>query len=215
MIRGFGALRQELIGFGKRGLLEKMGLFRRVQFSRDSGEVWESRDCREPPDCGKQRRIRPFSREIPEILEILEILEIPPGFLKTEHESNCYLAMPIILKALKLGHQSNSTTLSVCIYIYSYSYFCRWVILQVLALKGFLFLQFDAVSATEWQRNPRNIRRRQREDKEKKGKIVTQMGGVCHIYASPCQLKGMSFHRYCDANGSCDAFQKHCTEGSM
>ena len=36
-------------GFGKRGLLEK-GSFQKSPFSR------------EPPDCGKERRIRPFSR---------------------------------------------------------------------------------------------------------------------------------------------------------
>ena len=45
-----------VIGFGKRGLLEK-GSFQKRPLSR------EFRDSREPPDCGKQRRIRPFSRE--------------------------------------------------------------------------------------------------------------------------------------------------------
>ena len=46
-----------LIGFGKRGLLEK-GSFQKSPFSRGL-----PRDSREPPDCGKQRRIRPFSKE--------------------------------------------------------------------------------------------------------------------------------------------------------
>ena len=49
------------IGFGKRGLLEK-GSFQKSPFSRDSREFRDSRDFRGPPDCGKQRRIRPFSR---------------------------------------------------------------------------------------------------------------------------------------------------------
>ena len=56
-----------LVGFGK-GVFWKRGLFRKSPFSR------ELRDSREPPDCGKQRTIRPFSgeisREFPEILEI-------------------------------------------------------------------------------------------------------------------------------------------------
>ena len=43
------------VGFGKRGLLEK-GSFQKSPFSRDS------RDFRDPPDCEKQRRIRPLSR---------------------------------------------------------------------------------------------------------------------------------------------------------
>ena len=50
------------VGFGKRGLLEK-GSFQKGPFSRDSGEFRDSRDSREPPDCGKERRIRPFSRD--------------------------------------------------------------------------------------------------------------------------------------------------------
>ena len=50
------------IGFGKRGLLEK-GSFQKSPFARDSIEYRDSRDPREPPDCGKQRRIRPFSRD--------------------------------------------------------------------------------------------------------------------------------------------------------
>ena len=41
----------------KKGLLEK-GSFQKSPFSRDSREVGDSR---EPTDCGKQRRIRPFS----------------------------------------------------------------------------------------------------------------------------------------------------------
>ena len=50
------------IGFGKRGLLEK-GSFQKSPFSRDSREFRDSRDFSEPPDCGKQRRIPPFSRD--------------------------------------------------------------------------------------------------------------------------------------------------------
>ena len=51
-----------LIGFGKRGLLEK-GSFQKSPFSRDSREFRDSRDFRESPNSGKQRRIRPFSRD--------------------------------------------------------------------------------------------------------------------------------------------------------
>ena len=54
------------IGFGKRGLLEK-GSFQKSPFSRDSREFRDSRDFRGPPDCGKQRRIQPFSRDSREI----------------------------------------------------------------------------------------------------------------------------------------------------
>ena len=63
------------VGVGKRGLLEK-GSFQKSPFFRDSREFRDPRDSREPPDCGKQRRFRPFSRDSRE-LEILEILEIP------------------------------------------------------------------------------------------------------------------------------------------
>ena len=48
--------------FWKRGLLEK-GSFQKSPFSRDSREFLDSRDFREPPDCGKYRRIRPFPRD--------------------------------------------------------------------------------------------------------------------------------------------------------
>ena len=61
------------LGFGKRGLLEK-GSFQKSPFSRD---FRGSRDSRELPDCGKQRRIRPFPRDSREFRD-LEILEIPP-----------------------------------------------------------------------------------------------------------------------------------------
>ena len=64
------------IRFGKRGLLEK-GSFQKSPVSRDSREFRDSRDSREPPDYGKQRRIRPFSRDS-RISRELEILEIPP-----------------------------------------------------------------------------------------------------------------------------------------
>ena len=61
--RGFSArFSRASIGFGKRGLLEK-GSFQKSPFSRDPREFRDSRDFREPPDCGKQRRIRPFSRD--------------------------------------------------------------------------------------------------------------------------------------------------------
>ena len=36
------------------------GSFQKRRLSRDSGD---SRDSREPPDCGKQRRLRPFPSE--------------------------------------------------------------------------------------------------------------------------------------------------------
>ena len=47
------------VGFGKRGLLEK-GLFRKVDFLEilENLEIFEN-----PQTCGKQRRIRPFSRD--------------------------------------------------------------------------------------------------------------------------------------------------------
>ena len=54
-----------VVGSGKRGLLEK-GSFQKSPFSRDSREF---RDSREPPDCGKPRRIRPFSRDSREFRE--------------------------------------------------------------------------------------------------------------------------------------------------
>ena len=38
-------------------------------------EFRDPRDSREPPDCGKERRFRPFSRDS---REFREILEIPP-----------------------------------------------------------------------------------------------------------------------------------------
>ena len=41
----------------KRGLLEK-GSFQKSPFSRDS------KDSRQPPQCGKQRRLRPENLEI-------------------------------------------------------------------------------------------------------------------------------------------------------
>ena len=50
------------VGLGKGGLLEK-GPFQKGPFSRDSREFGDSRDSREPPDCGKQIVIRPFSRD--------------------------------------------------------------------------------------------------------------------------------------------------------
>ena len=49
-------------GMGKRGLLEK-GSFQKGPFSGDSREFRASRDSRELPDSGKQRRIRSFSRD--------------------------------------------------------------------------------------------------------------------------------------------------------
>ena len=49
-------------GFGKRGLLEK-GAFQQSPFSGDSREFKDSSVSGEPPDCGKERRFRPFSRD--------------------------------------------------------------------------------------------------------------------------------------------------------
>ena len=50
-------------GFGKRGLW-KRGLFRTIHFLEilENLEILEML-AREPPDCGKQRRLRPFSRD--------------------------------------------------------------------------------------------------------------------------------------------------------
>ena len=59
-----------IVGFGKRGLLEKgleKGSFQKSPFSRDCRDFRDSRDSRESPDCGKQRRIRPFSRDSREV----------------------------------------------------------------------------------------------------------------------------------------------------
>ena len=65
---------KSLLGFEKRGLLEK-GSFHKSPFSRDSREFRDSRDFREPPDSGKNKG---ESDHFVEILEILrEILEIP------------------------------------------------------------------------------------------------------------------------------------------
>ena len=51
-----------LIGFGKKGSLEKRS-FQKNPFSRDSREFRHARVLGEPPDSGKQRRIRTFSRD--------------------------------------------------------------------------------------------------------------------------------------------------------
>ena len=51
-----------LLGTEKRGLLEK-GSFQKTPYSRDPREFRDSRNSREPPDCGKEGRIRPFSRD--------------------------------------------------------------------------------------------------------------------------------------------------------
>ena len=56
---GVGLLHCKEFGFGKGVLLEKGG-FQKSPFARDSRDF---RDVREPPDCGKQRRIRPFARD--------------------------------------------------------------------------------------------------------------------------------------------------------
>ena len=39
------------------------GSFQKGPFSRDFREFRDSRDFRQPPDCGKRRRIRPFPRD--------------------------------------------------------------------------------------------------------------------------------------------------------
>ena len=57
-------------GSGK-GVFWKRGLFRKVH---DSREFRDSRDSREPPNCGKKGESDHFL----EILVNLEILEIPP-----------------------------------------------------------------------------------------------------------------------------------------
>ena len=48
-----------IIGSGseKRGLLER-GSFQTCPFSGDSRESGDSRNARDPPECGKQRRVR-------------------------------------------------------------------------------------------------------------------------------------------------------------
>ena len=51
-----------ILGIRKRGLLEK-GSFQKSPFSRDSREFRDSGDSREPPDCGKEWRIRGFFRD--------------------------------------------------------------------------------------------------------------------------------------------------------
>ena len=61
-IRKCKGVQKSMVGFGKRGLLEK-GSFQKSPFSRDSRELRDSRDSREPPDCGKQGGIRPFSKD--------------------------------------------------------------------------------------------------------------------------------------------------------
>ena len=64
-----------------RVLLEK-GSFQESLFSRDSGEFAGSRvsgDSWQPPKCGKQRRIRPLSRDTRECGDLWDSLEIPPA----------------------------------------------------------------------------------------------------------------------------------------
>ena len=59
----FICLRVSTIGFGKRDLFEK-GSFQQSEFCSDSENLdRDSIDSREPPDGGKQRRIRPLSRD--------------------------------------------------------------------------------------------------------------------------------------------------------
>ena len=66
------------LGFRKRGLLEK-GSFQKNPVSRGSREFRDSRDFREPPDCGENKGESDHTLETLENLEILEILEIPPA----------------------------------------------------------------------------------------------------------------------------------------
>ena len=61
-------------GFGERGLC-KRGPLRKVHFSSHLRE--QARESREPSDCGKPRRIRPFSLDSRDFGD-LEIVEIPP-----------------------------------------------------------------------------------------------------------------------------------------
>ena len=51
-----------LVRVRKKGSFGK-GVFSEKSISSDSREFRDSRVSREPPDCGKQRRIRPFSRD--------------------------------------------------------------------------------------------------------------------------------------------------------
>ena len=61
----------EQIRVRRKGLLEKGSKsFQKGQLSRDSREFRDSSDRREPPDCGRQKRIRPFSRDSRESREV-------------------------------------------------------------------------------------------------------------------------------------------------
>ena len=71
------------------------GSFQKSPPPRDSRGFRDSRDSREPPDCAKQRRIRPFL----ESLENLEILEFP--LVKRLHSQRPLLPGP--KKRLRFG----------------------------------------------------------------------------------------------------------------
>ena len=49
-------------------ILGKRGSFQKSPFSGDSIEFRDFRDSRKPPDCGKQRTIRPCSRDSREFI---------------------------------------------------------------------------------------------------------------------------------------------------
>ena len=69
------------VRFGKRGLLEK-GSFQKGPFSRVSRELRE-RDSAEPPDWGRQRRIRPFSRDCREFRDSRDFPSEKTPFIMT------------------------------------------------------------------------------------------------------------------------------------
>ena len=76
------AIAMPIVGFGKRGLLEK-GSFQKSPFSRDSRELRDLRDSRERQDSGKQRRIRPFSRDSREFRDLRESSSEKTPFVMT------------------------------------------------------------------------------------------------------------------------------------
>ena len=73
------ALWVEQFGVGK-GVFWKRGSFQKSPFSRDSREF---RDCREAPDCGKQRRFRPFSRDSREFRDSRDISPVKRPLSRT------------------------------------------------------------------------------------------------------------------------------------
>ena len=64
------------LGFGKTGLLKK-GSFQKSPLSRVSQAFRDSRVSREPPDCGKQSRFRPLSRDSRELRDFRDSRDSP------------------------------------------------------------------------------------------------------------------------------------------